>query len=122
MEKLLLFHVNDTDLAKIKQVAGNLKIHYDLVDTTHYTQSLESLAAGPLHPPVTPFMGDVPAESLLLMCDFTDKRMNKLLLALRKQKVQVDYKAALTQTNKKWNVLRMLLEMKSEKAAFEKQN
>ena len=32
----------------------------------------------------------------------------------------VDYKAVLTPTNRKWNVMRMYLEMQAEKAAYQK--
>lgn len=119
MEKLLLFHLNDTDQKKVKQVARNLKIQYEFIDPAAYNQPLESLVSGKANPLFAPFPGEVPAESLLLMCDFSDKRMDALLLALRKAGVQIDYKAVLTPTNRKWNVLRLLLEMRAEKAAYE---
>ena len=46
--------------------------------------------------------------------------MDKLLLALRRDQVTIDYKAVLTPTNRKWNVMRLYLEMQAEKAAYQK--
>ena len=52
------------------------------------------------------------------MCGLSNKRMDKLLFALRKAEVRVDYKAALTPTNQKWDVLHLLLEMHAERASI----
>lgn len=120
MEKLLLFHLTDTEAKKIKQAARNLKIRCESIETAAYSQPLEALVSGKPSPLAAPFTGEVPPESLLLMCGLSDKRIDALLLALRKAGVQVDYKAVLTPTNRKWNVLRLLLEMRAEKAAYEK--
>ena len=46
--------------------------------------------------------------------------MHKLLTALRKKRVQIDYKAILTPTNSTWDVLHVYLEMAKEKAMYEK--
>jgi hypothetical protein len=46
--------------------------------------------------------------------------MDKLLASLRRDQVVIDYKAVLTPTNRKWNVMRMYLEMQAEKAAYQK--
>lgn len=122
MEKLLIFHMNDMELKKIKQIAGAQKIRYELVEPASYMQTLGALATGTPSPLTEPFCGTVPEESMLLMCDFTEKRIDKLLLALRRAKVQMDYKAVLTPTNRKWNVMRLMLEMRAEKNAYEKMN
>jgi hypothetical protein len=49
------------------------------------------------------------------MCGFSEKEMDKLLAALKKAQVPIDYKAILTPTNRRWNVLRLLLELGVEK-------
>ena len=142
-EKLLIFHFNDTELKKIKQIAINQKIQFRLVDDLEYGKTLEQIAnsaapaaglataggavSGATNTPMSGVIGNepsatgVPEESMLVLCDFSEKRMDKLLAALRKSQVQVDYKAILTPTNRKWNVMRLLLEMRTEKAAYEKQ-
>lgn len=117
MEKILVFHLDDIEYQKLEQVAHNLKINCVKISDSAYHQPLEALVSGNLSPLAAPFAGEIPPESLLLMCDFTEQRMDQLLLALRNTGIQTDYKAILTPTNKKWNVLRLLLEMRIEKAA-----
>ena len=119
MEKILAFHFNETDLFKLRQLAAALKIRLEVVEPIDYKQTLASLVSGKKNPLAESFTGDVPEETLLLLCDFTEKRMDKLLLSLRKNQISVDYKAVLTSTNKQWNVLRLMLEMRMEKAAYE---
>lgn len=120
MEKILAFHFNDTELFQLRQLAATLKFHLLPVADTDYMQPLSALASGKKNPLAAPHTGKIPEENLLLLCDFTEKRMDKLLLALRKSSLQIDYKAILTPTNKQWNVLRLLLELQAEKAAYQK--
>lgn len=120
MEKLLAFHFNETELFQLRQLAAALKIRIEAVDSIDYKQTLGDLVSGKKNPLTEAFTGDVPEENLLLLCDFTEKRMDKLLLSLRKSQLQIDYKAVLTPTNRQWNVLRLLLEMRAEKAAYER--
>ena len=119
MEKILLYHPDEMEFQKIKRVAGNLKIRCVRIEPAVLTQPIEALVAGNPNPSAAPFSGDMPPESLLLMSDFSDKRMDRLLLALRKAAAQVDFKAVATTTNRKWNVLRLLAELRMEKAAYE---
>lgn len=121
MEKLLAFHFNETELFQLRQLAATLKIRFEVVEPFDYKQTLDALVSGKKNPLTEPFTGDVPEENLLLLCDFTEKRMDRLLLSLRKSQIHVDYKAVLTPTNRQWNVLRLLLEMRAEKAAYESQ-
>lgn len=120
MEKLLIFHLDDTEYKKLEQIARNLKIRYERIADTDYNQTLESLVSGKESPLTASFTGKVPTESLLLMCDFTDKRMDKLLFELRKAGVSIDFKAVLTPTNQKWTVPQLMFEMHKERAAYKK--
>ena len=120
MEKLFAFHFNDDEQRKLRQIAATLKIRCVFIEESQFLQPIENLISGQPSPLAPPFTGEVPPENLLLLCDFTDKRMDKLLLALRKSTLTVDYKAVLTPTNQKWNVLRLMMEMRAEKAAYEK--
>lgn len=119
MEKLLIFHMEDSELKKLKQIAIAQKIRYELVEPSLYMQPLEAIVSGTRSLSAPDASVKEPDESLLLLCDFTEKRMDKLLAALRKARVQVDYKAVLTPTNRKWNVMRLLLEMRAERASYE---
>ena len=120
MEKILLYHPDEMEFQKVKRTAGNLKIRFVRMEPSALNQALESLVTGTPDPTAAPFSGDAPTESLLLMSDFTDKRMDRLLAALKKAGAQVDFKAIVTPTNKKWNVLRLLMELHAERAAYEK--
>ena len=120
MEKLLVFHLDDNIFKKLKQVTGALKIRVEEVPSSDYLKPLEMIANKTASPLIQPFSGEVPSESLIVFCDFTEKKMDKLLAALRRDQISIDYKAVLTPTNKKWNVMRMYLEMQAEKSAYQK--
>jgi hypothetical protein len=120
-DKLLVFHPNDAEWKKIKQIANAQKIRSERVEPARYMQPLGTLAAGGQNPQgkiSATYEGEAPAESLIVMCGFTEKEMDKLLAALKKAQVPIDYKAILTPTNRRWNVLRLLLELGAEKAAY----
>lgn len=118
MEKILIFHLNDTEYKKLEQIARNLRIHCERIADSSCNQTLESLISGKISPLAADFNGKVPAESLLFMYGFSDKRMDKLLFELRKAEVAIDFKAIWTPTNQKWTVLKLLFEMQKERAAY----
>lgn len=120
MEHLIAFHFDDIELFKLRQLAATLKIPLKVIETTDYGQTIGALASGKKSPLIKPFTGDAPKESLLLICGFSEKRMDKLLLSLRRSSIQMDYKAVLTPANSQWNVLRLMLELRAEKAAYER--
>lgn len=120
MEKLLIFHLDDTEYKKLEPIVRRLKIQYRQVAVSEYNQTLEALAAGRPNPLTPAFTGKLPPESLLLMCGFSDKRMDRLLSELRKAGIAIDFKAVLTPTNQKWIVPKLLLEMHKERAAYAK--
>lgn len=97
-----------------------MKVRVEEVLSSDYLKPLEMIANKTASPLTQPFSGKVPAESLIVFCDFTEKKMDKLLASLRRDQVVIDYKAVLTPTNRKWNVMRMYLEMQAEKAAYQK--
>lgn len=121
MEKLLIFHLDDTEYKKLEQIARNLKIRCERIADSSYNQTLESLVSGKINPLAADFTGKVPTESLLLMCGLSDKRMDKLLFELRRAGVSIDFKAVQTPTNQNWTVLKMLFEMQKERDAYESQ-
>lgn len=119
MEKLFLFHCSELTEFKIRQAAASLKIPCCAVPDTDYSKTLGTIAAGKPSPLITPYTKPVPPESLLLLCGLTDKRLDRLLAALKRNDANVDFKAILTPTNESWTVLKLLLEMHREKAAYE---
>ena len=61
-------------------------------------------------------------ESLVIFCDVTDKHMDKLLFEIRQKNLDVTFKAVLTDTNKKWNIRQMLVEMRRERFEYMRRN
>ncbi len=66
------------------------------------------------------FCGGAPEESLMIFCDVTEKHFGRALGLFREKGIRIDYKAVLTPTNAKWNVLRFYAEMAREKAEYER--
>lgn len=60
-----------------------------------------------------------PTESLLLMANFSQPQMNRLLDGLRAAQAAVDFKAVLTPTNRDWTVADLMKELARERAAMQ---
>lgn len=134
MEKLLFFGTDTDTYQNIKQIANRLKLRCEQITPAYYTNTLEDILCNNYQNTPSPLVGNSgsansniintisskTSESLLLMCDLPDKRMDKLLFELRRANVQIDYKAILTPTNRKWTVLQLMLEMHKEKIAFQR--
>lgn len=118
MEKIFLFHCPKQEQVKIKQAASNLKIPCSIVPDEDYSQTLGAITTGKKNPLTASFTGEIPQDSLLLFCGISDKRLDKLLFALKKAQVSVDFKAILTPVNQSWTVPQLLLQMQKEKAAY----
>ena len=119
MEKLLVFGVTDIEYSKIKQIASRMKLRCEHFSSSCYSCTLEQLLS--LNEAnVAAASTAMHSESLLVMCDLSDKRVDKLLFELRRSDVALDYKAILTPTNRKWTVSQLLLEMRREKAAYQR--
>lgn len=112
MEKILLFNVKDA--GKIKKIASQMHIRTDEADVKDYAQTLECLAGlKPLEPDVL-FTGAKPEGSMMLMCNVTDKHIDRLLFLISRDNIDIDYKAVLTPVNAKWTVSRMYAHMEME--------
>lgn len=118
MEKILAFQIEDGEMQKLKRIAEYYKACLIVVEKEAYRQVLEDLLEQKRNPLVQNYEGDKVTESMIVMEGFTEKRLDKLLRALRDGEVRVDYKAVVTPFNKKWNVLQLYLEMERERAAI----
>lgn len=125
MAKILAFQLAEPELNKVKRAAGSLKIRVETVPVVLYRQSIKTLCqkqmaslteAVQMEAETERFTGQAPKGSLLVFCELEEKQFDKILAALKKNAVQIDYKAVLTQTNGKWNVLRMYAEMERERS------
>lgn len=130
MARLFVFGAKEDEFLKIKIAAAALKLRAEAVPLFLYRQKIGVLAQSKLESLSEAvqmgaeeeiYRGEPINESMVLMCEFSEKQVNKLLAALKRQGASVDYKAVLTPTNSKWNVLRLFAELAREKTAYRKE-
>ena len=115
MAKVLLFQCENE--SEIRQVLTPMKIQAVSVPKTKFHMSLGELAREKDDGGY--FGGEYPKGSMLVMCDFTEKQLNRLLMDLRNHKVKIDYKMVMTPTNASWDVLHVYFEAQREKMMYE---
>ncbi len=124
MAKILAFGLSSDELMKVKRAAGGLKLRVETVPGTLLRQTIGALAsqridtlAEKMHPgaEMEIFDGTPPGESMLVFCGLGEGQLDKLLAALRRNEVHVDFKAVQTPTNQQWSALRLYVEMEREK-------
>ena len=118
MEKILAFQVRETDLQKLKGISASMRIKLVVIDKVDFRQTVNDLLSQKKNPLVEPYNGQI-TESMLLL---SDKRLDALLKALRREQVKVDFKAVTTKTNIKWTVLQLFFEMEKERKAYLQMN
>lgn len=118
MEIILAFQVKETGLQKLKQIAGSMRIKLQIVEKADFRQLIQDLLAQKKNLLLEAYEGNSITESMLVLDGFSDKRLDALLNALKREQVAVDYKAVTTPVNKKWTVLQMYMEMEREKKAY----
>lgn len=123
MEKLLLYNVkNPQDIIK---TASDMRIVCGFINESDVDKTLAELTSGVRGislSDVAEFHSPDNKESLVIFCDVTDKHMDKLLFEIRQKNLDVTFKAVLTDTNKKWNIRQMLVEMRRERFEYMRRN
>lgn len=142
MEKLVLLHVDDIEYHKIQNIASRMKITVDripeeivtvnyklgeLVNGT-YKKATDMIDADDRKQEnVTGHSSETGAvnaqtknraDSLILLCNLKDKRLDKMLFELRHGEVKVMYKAILTPSNQNWTVPMLMQELRRERFAM----
>lgn len=142
MEKLVLIHVDDNEYHKIQNIASRMKITVDripeeimtvnyklgeLVNGT-YKKATDMIDADDRKQKnVTGHSSETGAvnaqtknraDSLILLCNLKDKRLDKMLFELRHGEVKVMYKAILTPSNQNWTVPMLMQELRRERFAM----
>lgn len=116
MEKILLFHVED--IQAVKGIAGPMHIKVENVLPEYYKETIDCIYRGKTGQ-APAYTGEIPKEGLMVFCKVAPEKLDKILKAIRKKKLSIDYKAIMTPTNEKWNVLRLYMEMEREKRAYQ---
>ena len=128
MEKLICYQIENT--REIERLASNMKIRVIKADAAMYNEMLDNIVNGKISSvnntssaSISPAVTDnkLPSDSILIFCDLSEKHLNRMLFELKSRKVQIDFKAILTPTNRKWTLRQLHAELEREKASFTRQ-
>ena len=107
-----------------------MKIRVIKADAAMYNEMLDSIVNGKISSINSNFSASIsplvaadklPSDSILIFCDLSEKHLNRMLFELKSRKVQIDFKAILTPTNRKWTLRQLHAELEREKASFTRQ-
>ena len=129
MEKLICYQIENT--REIERLASNMKLRIVYADASLYDETLDAIASGKVQSTATVATGaneiartdnlnlsPDSGDSILIFCDLSEKHLNRMLFELKSRKVQIDFKAILTPTNRKWTLRQLHAELEREKANF----
>ena len=125
MEKLICFQIENT--REIERLASNMKIRVVKADASIYNETLDNIVNGKISSvnstssdSISPAVTDnkLPSDSILIFCDLSEKHLNRVLFELKSRKVQIDLKAILTPTNRRWTLRQLHGELNRERASF----
>ena len=121
-EKILLYNVKEPQ--DIIKAASNMRIASGFISESDSDKTLAELAAEVKGMPsdVAEYHSQENKESLVIFCDVTDKHMYRLLFEMRQKNTGVTFKAVLTDSNRKWNIKQMLVEMRRERFEYMRRN
>lgn len=122
-ESLLLFNVGNVQTAAIKRLADNMRLRVVEVSVDKYDYTLGDICDGKAEASGPSTMasgasGNAAGKSLLVFAGVTDKHMDKILFEMKSRQIAVDYKAVMTETNRVWNIHRLMFEMERERRAY----
>ena len=112
---------------EIERLASNMKIRVITADAAMYNEMLDNIVNGKISSvnstssaSISPAVTDnkLPSDSILIFCDLSEKHLNRMLFELKSRKVQIDLKAILTPTNRRWTLRQLHDELKRERASF----
>lgn len=118
MEKLICFQIENT--REIERLASNMKIRVIKADASMYNEMLDSIvnSNGANSSSIPTADNKLPSDSILIFCDLSEKHLNRMLFELKSRKVQIDLKAILTPTNRRWTLRQLHGELNRERASF----
>ena len=96
-------------------------------DASIYNETLDNIVNGKISSvnstssaSISPLVADnqLPSDSILIFCDLSEKHLNRMLFELKSRKVQIDLKAILTPTNRRWTLRQLHNELERERASI----
>ena len=117
--KVLLYHLEEDSErgARVRAVLDELGFRAVTVPEARLAETAEQLLAHPDGPCATPFEGKAPETEFLLFCG-NEKQLDRLLKALRRRELAIPHKAMLTDSNRKWELCKLIEEVRREHAAM----
>ena len=125
METVLLYNIAQTPLASgLKPILLKMKARIRVISPEQYAQPLGVLAGLPGFQELdNVYEGDVFSEPMIVLCGFTDQRLDQFLRELRRKKLPpIPLKAILTAHNQNWDSITLYQELKSEHEAMHRQS
>lgn len=120
MEKIILYQIQNS--SEIERLAANMKIRVIHADASLYDETLDAIVSGQAAkmPAAsgTNEPRELPAGSILIFCDLSEKHLNRMLFEIRSHKIPVDLKAILTPSNRKWTLRQLHRELERERLSF----
>ena len=122
MEKLICFQIENT--REIERLASNMKIRVVHATAAMYDETLDSIISGKTTRTASIYAADnkLPSDSILIFCDLSEKHLNRMLFELKSRKVQIDLKAILTPTNRRWTLRQLHSELERERTSISLNN
>lgn len=115
MEKIWIFQIEKMDEANIRKIAQNIGILVHKIEPIQCFQTVENIIAKTQENLELPLGKKIPENSMILFENITDKHLEHVLGKLRLANVGADFKAIITETNRKWTLVRLCAEMEREK-------
>ena len=93
MEKLICFQITNT--REIERLASNMKIRVIKADASIYNETLDNIVNGKISSVNSTFSASIsplvtenklPADSILIFCDLSEKHLNRMLFELKSRK------------------------------------
>lgn len=125
METVLLYNIAQTPLASgLKPILLKMKARIRVISPEQYAQPLGVLAGlSGFQELDNVYEGDGFPEQMIVLCGFTDQRLDQFLRELRKKKLPpIPLKAILTAHNQNWDSITLYRELKSEHEAMHRQS
>ncbi len=116
MEKLICFQIENT--REIERLASNMKIRIVHATAAMYDETLDYIVSSKLNNTSASTNNKLPAGSILVFCDLSEKHLSRMLFELKSRKVPIDLKAILTPTNRKWTLRQLHNELERERASI----
>lgn len=116
-ETVLLYHFEDKNrLSEVRIALMPLKLYVQEIEKKDYEQPIgvfAGLSEMPQKEPCDDGVKDIENE-MLVLCGLTERKLDRVLQALKRRKLVIPYKAILTDTNKSWSGIALYHEIVRE--------